>query len=302
KGLKINEYGVFKKTKKKLIRIGGQTELEMYRSINLPYIPPEIREDEGEIEAAKKRKLPKLINLKNIRGDLQMHTRWSDGRNNILEMAQAAKEKGYEYIAITDHASPMVVTNGLDAKKINNYIKAIKRADEKIKGIKILAGIEVDILANGKLYLSDNILKKLDLVLGSIHSGFRTPKDTMTQRVIRAMENPYLHILAHPTGRLINKREPIELNMEEIMKVAKKTGTILEINASWVRLDLKDIHARMAKERGVKIVISTDAHNTKGLNLMQFGIMTARRGWLEKKDVINTQPLKKFLKYLKTNK
>lgn len=299
RGLRINEYGVFRKRNKKLIRIGGQTEQEIFKSVNLLWIPPEIREDEGEIEAAQSKKLPKLITLKDIRGDLQIHTKWSDANNSILDMAEACKNKEYEYLAITDHASPLGVTTGLNSKTVLNYIKAIKRADQKIKGIKILAGIEVDILKNGTLYLPDRLLKKLDIVLAAVHSGFRRPKQETTKRMVKAMQNPYVDIIAHPTARLINKREPIKLDLQEIVRVAKTTGTILEINAFWDRLDLKDVHARMAKDKGVKMVICTDAHAIDHLNMMQFGILSARRGWIEKKHVINTFPLAKLLKSLK---
>lgn len=295
KGLRINEYGVYKKSKGKLVKIGGRTEEEIFKSVGLSWIPPEIREDEGEIEAAKNENLPKLITLNDIKGDLQVHTKWSDADNTILEMAQAAKEKGYSYIAITDHVSPMGITKGLNKKTIINYISAIRRADKKINGIKILAGSEVDIMKNGNLYLSDSILKKLDIVLAAIHSGLRMPQAEQTKRIIKALKNPYVHILAHPTARIINKREPIQFDIETIIQTAKKTHTILEINAAWQRLDLNAIHIRMAKERGVKMVISTDAHATNQLDMMQFGILTARRGWCEKKDVINTLPLSRFL-------
>lgn len=299
KKLRINEYGVFKKTKGKLVRIGGKTEEQMFKSVGLPLIPPEIREDEGEIEAGQKGKVPKLVKLNDIKGDLQTHTKWSDADNTILEMAQAAKHKGYTYIAITDHASPMGITNGLNQKNILNYISAVKRADKKIHGIKVLVGIEVDIMQDGTLYLPDKILKKIDVVLAAIHTGFRKPESEQTKRVIRAIKNPYVHILAHPTGRIINRREPIELNIEEIIDAAKKTGTILEINAAWQRLDLKAVHARIAKNKRVKMVISTDAHSIDELDMMHFGVLTARRGWCEKKDIINTFPLNKFLKTLK---
>ncbi|MDA2921853.1 DNA polymerase/3'-5' exonuclease PolX [Patescibacteria group bacterium AH-259-L07] len=298
KGLRINEYGVYKKSRGKLIRIGGRAEKEIFQSVGLDWIPPEIREDDGEIEAAQKGKLPKLINAGDVKGDLQVHTKWSDADNTILEMAQAAKERGYEYIAITDHASAIGVTKGLNKKTIVNYIKAIKRADKKINGIRILAGSEVDIMRNGDLYLPDSVLKRLDVVLAAVHSGFRRPEVEQTRRVIKVLENPYVHIFAHPTARLINKREPINLDMETVIQAAKKTNTILEINASWQRLDLNAIHTRSAVERGVKMVISTDAHATNQLDMMKFGVLTARRGWCEKKDIINTLPLTRLLKVL----
>ncbi len=297
KGLRINEYGIYKV--KGLIRVGGRREEEVFKAVGLSWIPPEIREDEGEIEAAKQDKLPKLINLKQIQGDLHIHTDWSDGTDSILQIAEAARKRGYKYIAITDHASPIGVTNGLDSKNILDYIKDIKRVNQKMKGIRILAGAEVDIQKNGQLYLPDKILKKLDLVIGAVHSGFHLPKNEMTQKIIKALKNPYLHILAHPTGRLINKREPYEVDMEEILKTAKNTGTIMEVNSFWTRLDLNANQSRLAKIRGVKIAISTDAHRANQLGMLQFGVATARRGWIEKEDVVNALPLEKLLRVLR---
>jgi len=299
KNLRINEYGVFKKSGKKLIRISGTLEKDVFKAVNLPLIAPELREDQGEIEAGQSKKLPRLISLKDIRGDCHLHTNWSDGYKSILKMAQAAKERGYEYIAITDHASPMRVANGLRPKRMPWYIKAIKNADKKIKGIKILAGIEVDIKKDGTLFLSDEILKKLDVVVAACHSALHMPKKEMTQRIIKAMENPYVHIIAHPFNRLINKREPSQINFNQIIKRAKETQTVLEINAFYRRLDLNSSQARLAKQNGVKMIISTDAHHNDYLEVMKFGVAQARRGWLEKKDVINTLPLNAFLKSLK---
>lgn len=307
KGLRINEYGVYKVSArggstlggKSLIKIGGKTEQEVFKAVGLPWIPPELRENNGEIEAAKKGKLPRLVNLNDIKGDCHLHTKWSDGRETIMEMAKQAKKIGYKYIVITDHASSIRVANGLDAQRTLKYIKAIKKADEKIKGIKILSGIEVDIKKDGSLYLPDKILKQIEVVIAAVHSGFKTNKQEMTERVIKAMENPYVHILAHPTGRLINKREPYQADINQIFEKAKKTKTVLEINAHWRRLDLNANQARLAHEKGVKMVISTDAHNSDTLELMKFGVATARKGWLEKKDVINALPLKQFLKVLK---
>ncbi len=302
KGLRINEYGVFKKKGQKLIRIGGQKETEIFKAIGLPWIAPELREDEGEVEAAQAGKLPKLITLKHIRGDLHLHTNWSDGYKTILKVAEAAKKIGYEYIAITDHASPIGVTNGLDAQRTLKYIKAIKRADKKIKGIKILTGVEVDIKKDGSLYLPDKVLKQIEVVVAAIHAGFKMSKQEMTKRIIKAMENPFVNIIAHPTGRLLNRREPYQLDFNQIMAKAKQTGTVLEITAFWKRLDLNAGQARLAKNKDVKMVISTDAHHPDSLKVMQFGVATARRGWLEKKDVINTLPLKEFLRFLKIKK
>jgi len=299
KNIRINEYGVFKKSGKKLIRIGGTLEKDIFKAVNLPLIAPELREDQGEIEAGQKKKLPRLISLKNIRGDCHLHTNWSDGHKSILRMAQAAKEKGYEYIAITDHASSMRMVNGLRPRRIPRYIKAIKNADKKIKGIKILAGVEVDIKKDGTLFLSNEILKKLDIVVVACHSALRMPKKEMTQRIIKAMENPYVHIIAHPFNRLINKRESSQINFNQIIDKAKETQTILEINSFYRRLDINSSQARLAKQSGVKMIISTDAHHNDYLDVMKFGVAQARRGWLEKKDVINTLPLNAFLKFLK---
>ena len=297
KGLRINEYGVFRKRGKKLIRIGGKTEEEVFKAVGLPWIPPEIREDEGEIEAAQTNKLPKLVKLGDIKGDLHVHTNWSDGEHSILEMAESAKKKEYEYIAITDHGSPMGIVHGLSPKRVMDQIKAVRAADKKIHGIKILTGIEVDILPDGRLYFPDKILEKLDIVVAGVHSSFRQSEKLMTARIARAIKNPNVDIIAHPTGRILNEREPYEMDMEEIIKLARETNTILEINAFWNRLDLNAVNARLAKMSKVKIAISTDAHNIMGLDIMRFGVDTARRGWLEKKDVINAWPLKKMLKW-----
>lgn len=296
KNLKINEYGIFKKSNNK--RIGGKNETQVFKSIGLPYIPPEIREDKGEVEMAQKNKLPTLIKDQDIKGDLQMHSNWSDGNKTILEMAKACKKMGYKYLAITDHATPMGMINGLNKNNVNNYLKDIKKANKKIKGIKIFTGCEVDILENGDLFLPDKILQKFDIVLGAIHSGFKKEKTEQTQRLAKAMKNKHIDIIAHPTGRIINKREPINLNMEKIIKIAKKENVVLEINASWQRLDLKASYAKLAKENKVKLAISTDAHSPNSLKFMKFGVLTAKRGWIEKKDVINTKSLKSFEKFI----
>jgi len=309
RGLKINEYGVFKKAKnekrktknnrRQEMRVGGKTEEEVFKSVELPWIPPELREDRGEIEAAEKGKLPKLIELKDLKGDLHMHTTFSDGAHSIEEMVRVAKKKGYSYIAITDHASPLGILKGLTPQKVLKLIKEVKRINKKIRGIKVLAGAEVDILPSGELYLPQEILKKLDVVIGAIHTSFRMPKKEMTQRILLAIRNPYVAIIAHPTGRILGRRESYELDLDEIMKEAKKTGTILELNAFWNRLDLNDINLRLAKEKGVRIAISTDAHNVMELDIIKYGISQARRGWLEAKDVVNTLPFEKLKKILK---
>jgi DNA polymerase (family 10) len=294
KGLKISEYGVFKGSK----RIAGKTEEEVFNSVGLPYIPPELREGTGEIEAAKAGKLPRLIELSDIRGDLQMHTKYSDGGNTIEEMAEKARTLGYEYIAITDHTQSTRVAGGQTEKEILRELEYIDKLNAKLKGFRILKGAEVDILPDGTLDYSDPVLKGLDVVVAAIHSNFKMEKSKMTKRIIRAFQNKYVNILSHPTGRLIGKRDPYEIDVEDIIKAAKDTGTYLEINSYPERLDLSDIHAKRAKEEGVLIAIDTDSHAALQLEMMKYGVMTARRGWLEKKDVINTRPLAKLLKLL----
>lgn len=295
KGLKINEYGVFKDEK----RVTGKTEAEIYKKIGLEYIDPELREDRGEIEAAQKKSLPKLIEINQIRGDLHCHTNMTDGHDTLETMIQGAKERKYEYLAITDHSKHLAMTRGFDEKKLLQQIKKIDRLNEKLKGIVILKSIEVDILEDGSLDLSDDILKELDVVVGSVHSKFNLSTKKQTERILKAMDNPYFNILGHPTGRLINKREPYEANFERIIKGAKDRGCILEINAQPERLDFNDLHCQIAKSYGVKLSISTDSHSLPELDFMKFGVYQARRGWLEAKDVINTRNLKDLKKLLK---
>lgn len=295
KKLKISEYGVFKGKK----RVAGKTEEEVYDLLGVSYIPPELRENQGEIKAAKKNELPDLVELKDLKGDLHAHTKASDGHATIEEMARAAKKRGYKYLAITDHSPHVAVTRGLDAKRLSKQIDEIDRINDKLKGFQLLKGIEVDILKDGSLDLPDSILKKLDLVVGSIHSNFKMSVKKQTERIIKAMDNPYFNILGHPTGRMIGGRQPYELEMEKLMKAALERGCYLELNAQPDRLDLPDHYCRMAKDMGLKIAISTDAHHTSSLDYIRFGIWQARRGWIEKKDVINTmgwRSLKKLLK------
>ena len=295
KGLKINEYGVFRGEEK----LAGATEEEVYAQVGLVWIPPELREDRGEIEAAMEGKLPNLIQLSDIRGDLHAHTKWTDGHNTIEEMALAAKKLGYEYIAITDHSKHTAVAGGMDVEQVERQIEEIRQINQKIDGITILAGIEVDILEDGSLDLPDELLEKLDVVVAAVHYKFNLPRELQTRRIIRAMENPNVDIIAHPTGRLIGEREPYDVDMEEIIRAAAKTGTVLEVNANPCRLDLNDIHCKFAKEVGAKIAISTDAHTVDTLHNMRFGVGQARRGWIEPEDVINTLPLNKLLAQLK---
>lgn len=297
KGLKINEYGVFRGDD----RIAGRTEKQVYKQIGLPYIEPEMREGRGEIDAAKKNKLPTLITRDDIRGDLHCHTKASDGKYTLEEMAQAAKERGYDYLAITEHSKRLTVARGLDAKRLRKQIDQIDQLNDKLDGIRILKGIEVDILEDGSLDLADDVLAELDVVVCSIHSKFNLPGDKQTERVIRAMDNPNFNILAHPTGRMIGQRSPHELDVERTMEAALDRGCFLELNAQPERLDLSDTHCKLAKDMGLKLVISTDSHATTSLDYMRYGIDQARRGWLEPDDVINTRNWRDLKKLLKRN-
>jgi DNA polymerase (family 10) len=285
RGLKVNEYGVFKDD----AQIAGRTEEEVYAKVGLPYIAPELRENHGEIEAALEGRLPQLITLAAIKGDLHAHTTETDGRATLEEMAEGARAKGYEYLAITDHSQRVAMARGLDARRLARQIKAIDRLNERLDGIVILKGIEVDILEDGSLDLPNTILKELDLRVCSVHYNLNLPPDRQTERIIRAMDNRYCDIIGHPTGRLLNKREPFEISLERIMRAALERGCFLELNAQPDRLDLNDAHCRMAKELGLKVAISTDAHSVANLDLMRFGIDQARRGWLEPNDVLNTR-------------
>ena len=294
-GLKINEYGIFKGEK----RVGGEKEEDVFNSVGLPFIEPELRENRGEIEAAKSGKLPNLVKLEDIVGDLHMHTKYTDGKNSIEEMAEAAIKKGYKYIAITDHSKRVTVAKGLDEKRLLKQIEEIDKLNEKYKNFTILKGIEVDILEDGTLDLSNDVLKELDVVVGAVHSKFKLSREKQTKRVLKAMDNPYFNILAHPTGRLIGSREGYDIDIEKIIEHAKENGCFLEINAQPERLDLNDINAKLAKEAGVKMAISTDAHNIFTLDYMEYGVNQARRGWCEKKDILNTYPLKELKKLFK---
>ncbi len=298
KGLKINEYGVFKGEK----RVSGKNELDVFEAVDLPFIPPELRENRGEIEAARSGRLPSLIKLQDIKGDLHCHTKWSDGRYDIEDMVNAAKRLGYKYLAITDHSKRLAMIKGLDEDRLKQQAEEIEKVKEMHKDFFILKGIEVDILEDGSLDLDDEALASLDVVVAAIHSRFKLSKKKQTQRIIRAIEHPLVNIIAHPTGRLIGTREGYELDMEEIFYCAKDSGTILELNAQPDRLDLNDVNLKLAKEIGTKIAISTDAHNTDNLLYMRYGINQARRGWIEKGDVINTLPLNDLLNILRKKK
>jgi DNA polymerase (family X) len=296
KKLKLNEYGIFKGDE----RIAGRTEQEAYKAVGLPFIEPELRENRGEIEAAKKKGgLPKLVDPKEIRGDLHVHTKRTDGHHTIDELVKAAREKGYDYIAISDHSKRVTVAHGLKPKELRKEIDEIDKVNGKLKGFTVLKAIEVDILEDGSLDLPDGVLKELDLTICSVHSKFGLSKHKQTRRILKAMDNRYFSILGHPTGRMINEREPYEVDMEKVVKAAKDRGCFLELNAHPDRLDVNDIHCKMAKDMGVKVAISTDTHRIDDLDYMRFGVSQARRGWLEADDVINTRSLTDLKKLLK---
>jgi DNA polymerase (family X) len=296
-GYTLNEYAL--STLKGEKPVASRTEGEIYDKLKLHFIEPELRENTGEIAAAEKGKLPKLITLDDIRGDLQMHTTASDGHNSIEEMAEAARELGYEYIALTDHSKAVTVANGLDEKRTLEQIKKIRAAEKRVGGIHLLASSEVDILKDGSLDLDDEVLAQLDLVVVSVHSYMNLDRAAMTERILAAVENPYTQILAHPTGRLVLRRDPYAYDMEKVFDACREHGVVVECNAHPDRLDLRDSQLRLAKERGLKVVISTDAHATAHLKLMKYGVLTARRGWLEAHDVVNTLPYEKFLAALR---
>jgi len=296
-GWTLNEYQLA--TLKGEKRVAGRTEEEIYENLRLDFIPPELRENTGEIAAAEKHALPKLIELKDMKGDLQMHTTASDGKNSIEEMAEAARELGHEYIAITDHSKAVTVANGLDEKRVEAHIKKLHAANDKKLGIRVLAGSEVDIMKDGSLDYSDEILAQLDVVVCSIHSYFNLDRTAMTERMLAAIENPYTQIIAHPTGRLLLRRDALDYDMEKVLDACAKHGVAMECNSYPDRLDLKDVYLRMCKERGVKVVISTDSHRAANLSFVRYGVTTARRGWLTKKDVINTLPVNEFLEALR---
>lgn len=297
KDWKVNEYGLFSNDD----FLAGETEKGIYNKLGLPYIEPELRENRGEFEAAESGNLPELIKLSDIKGDLHTHTNLTDGKNTLEEMAEAAQKLGYKYIANTDHSKRVTVAGGLDEIQVFENIKRTDKLNENFKDFTILKGIEVDILEDGSLDLSDKVLKELDIVVGAIHYKFNLSREEQTERILRAMDNPYLNILAHPTGRLINEREPYDIDLEKIMQKAKENNCILEINSQPSRLDLNDLNSRKAKEMGVKLVISTDAHSTTQYDFMRFGIGQARRGWIEKHNVINTRNINQLKKIIKRN-
>jgi DNA polymerase (family 10) len=290
-GLKLNEYGVFRIADDS--RVAAASEEEIYAALGLPWIPPELREHRGEIEAAESGRLPSLVTRAHLRGDLHMHTTETDGKDSIEAMAEAARDAGLEYIAITDHSQALAMANGLDERRTLAHAARI-RARDGHAGVRLLAGIECDIRPDGTLDLDDECLAALDLVIVSVHSAFNMDRPQMTDRVLRALENPHVDILGHPTGRLLLRREPYPLDVEAVIGAAARSGVALEINCLVERLDLNDVHARLARDRGVPIVISTDSHATGGLKRLRWGTLVARRAWIEPSDVLNTRPLEAF--------
>ncbi len=295
RGLKINEYGVFRFEK----QVAGRTEASVYQSVDLPLIPPELRENRGEIEAARENRLPQLVELKDIQGDLHIHTLETDGRHSLEEMALAARQQGLKYIAITEHSDRLKVAGGLDPPRLMQQIEEIESFNETLKGLQVLKGLEVEILKDGSLDLPDAILAKLDLVVGTIHSHFNLALEKQTERILRAMDHRYFSILAHPTGRLIDARDPYQVDLNRIIHKASERGCFLELNSNPKRLDLTDIYCQVAKEKGVLVSINSDAHSINDYNYLAFGVGQARRGWLEKGDVLNTRSLAQVRKLLK---
>jgi len=260
--------------------------------VGLPWIPPELRENRGEIEAARAGKLPKLVERSDLKGDLHAHTKATDGHNSLKEMAEAARSRGLEYLAITEHSRRLTVAHGLDVQRLRAQMNEIDKLNEKLDGITLLKGIEVDILEDGALDLPDDVLSELDLVVGAVHSKFNLARARQTERILRAMDHPHFTILAHPTGRLLDTREPYDVDMLKVIRKARQRGCFLELNAHPERLDLLDVYCQMAKEEGVLVAISTDAHSTQDLDNLIYGVGQARRGWLTRDDVLNTRPLK----------
>lgn len=297
KGLKLNEYGLFKGKKS----VAGKTEEDLYRALGLKYIEPEMRENTGEIESSRQNKLPKLIDYGDLKGDLQVQTNWTDGENSIEEMARAAMDLGLEYIVITDHTKTLAMTGGSDEKKLLKQMAAIDEVNKKFKNLKfkVLKGAEVNILKDGSLDIKDEVLAKLNVVGAAIHSHFNLTREEQTKRIIRVMENHNIDIIFHLTGRVINRREPINIDIDEIIKVAKKTGTILEIDAYPDRSDIKDEYIKKCVDTGVKMSIDSDAHSVKHFKFLEMGIAQARRGWAKRGDIINAWPVDQMLRFLK---
>ncbi len=299
RGLKLSEYGITDTKTNKLEKFA--TEEKFYRRLGLQYIPPEIREDQGEIELAEKGKVPKLVELSDIKGDIHAHTNWSDGHDSIEAMAQAAKAIGYQYLAITDHSAGLGIAHGLNEERLRQQIDEIKRLNQQLKGIRLLTGIEVDIRANGSIDLPERLLADLDIVIAAIHSAMTQSEDQTTKRILGAIENPHVDAIAHPTCRLLGEREPVAVDLEAVFRAAVKYNKALEINAMPSRLDLKDIHVYRARELGVKLVMGTDAHSTTQLGLMRFGVGVARRGWCQPEHILNTRPMGEIIAFLRSH-
>ncbi len=308
RGLRISEYGIFRAPKGKKTeeagveegeRVGGAKEEDIFRAVGMEWVPPELRENRGEIQAAQKHRLPRLIALGDIRGDLHLHSKWTDGKNSIVEMARACKERGYQYCAITDHGKAVRVAGGLTVEDFRRQRDEIERARAEVRGIAIWAGCEVDILPDGSLDLPDDVLSGLDVVVAAVHSKMDMSQRDMTRRVLKAMAHPLVDIFAHPTGRLINEREPYAIDLEQIFHAAKEHDVAVELNAQPSRLDLNDLHVFRAREIGVKIAVNTDAHSAEQLRFMQYGVDQARRGWLEKRHVVNTMTRPQLEAWLK---
>jgi DNA polymerase (family 10) len=293
-GLKINEYGIFKGEK----RIGGDTEEDVFKAVGLPYIVPELREDRGEIEAAQVGQLPHLVELKDIRGDLHVHSKYSDGTASFAEIARKAKVLGFSWVAVCDHSASLKVAGGLSVADLQKKIHEIQEFNQKEGPVKLLCGTEVDIDSHGNLDYPDEILRQLDIVVAAIHTGFKQDQKTLTHRITTVMRNPHVHIIAHPTGRLMGERDPYAVDMEEIINVAAETGAALEINAYFKRLDINDIQAKTAKEKGCKLAIGTDSHIMEQMDFMSLGVSVARRGWLTREDLLNTMTYSELMSYL----
>jgi DNA polymerase (family 10) len=296
-GFTLNEYSLSRIEDEKVV--ARKTEKEIYSKLGLEFIPPELRENLGEIEAAASHALPVLIELSDIRGDTHMHTVATDGRNTIEEMAEAARERGYEYMAITDHSKNLAMANGLTDERALAHIASIRAVEKRMKGIRIFAGIEVDILGDGSLDLSDSVLEQMDIVIASVHSHFNQDRSTMTERLLKAVANPNTSVIGHPTGRLLLRREAYQFDLDAVLKAAAKHRVAMELNSYPDRLDLNDVHLRLAKQHGVKIVVNTDSHHTSHLEKMRYGVTQARRAWLTKDDVLNTLPAKEFAQAMK---
>jgi DNA polymerase (family 10) len=296
-GYTLNEYGLAKLEDNSIV--ASHTEDDIYRTLGLDCIPPEMRENCGEIDLAAKHKLPRLLEQADLRGDVHMHTVETDGRCSIEEMAEAAKARGYEYMAITDHSKNLAMANGLDDKRALEHLKRIRAASDQIEGITILAGIECDILADGAMDLSDDVLAQMDIVIASVHSAFSQERQQMTDRIVKAVSNPHVSLLGHPTGRLLLRRDAYAVDMTAVMKAAEQYKTAMELNSYPDRLDLCDVHLRMARELGIPIVINTDAHHTSHMDLIRYGVLQARRAWLSPANVLNTLPIDRFKKAMK---